>query len=109
MPIVSTSYHFCFSSSLKSPSKLVKKLLMFSNLGMAKQHQEIKNILKQKYTDEMVFSVINFLNGEFTKSEEIIFKELHKEGQTIVMVTHEKICFDCSSRIIKLSDGEIME
>lgn len=59
--------------------QLVKKLLMFSNLGMAKQYQEIKNILKQKYTDEMILSTINYLNGEYSKSEEIIFKELHKD------------------------------
>lgn len=59
--------------------QLVKKLLMFSNLGMAKQYQETKNILKQKYTDEMVLSTINYLNGEYSKSEEIIFKELHKD------------------------------
>tara|TARA_R110001592_G_C12877967_1_gene724438 strand:+ start:186 stop:380 length:195 start_codon:yes stop_codon:yes gene_type:complete len=59
--------------------QLVKKLLMFSNLGMAKQYQETKNILKQKYTDKMVLSTINYLNGEYSKSEEIIFKELHKD------------------------------
>lgn len=49
------------------------------------------------------------LDSEKTKDVIDIFKDLHKEGQTIVMVTHEKICFDCSNRIIKLSDGEIKE
>ena len=39
--------------------QLVKKLLMFSDLGMAKKYQETKNILKQKYTDEMVLSTID--------------------------------------------------
>ena len=58
--------------------ELVKKLLMFSDLGMAKQYQKTKNILKQKYTDEMVLSTIDYLNGEYTQSQEKVYKELHR-------------------------------
>tara|TARA_R110000782_G_scaffold43593_1_gene98150 strand:- start:489 stop:692 length:204 start_codon:yes stop_codon:yes gene_type:complete len=58
--------------------QLVKKMLIFSELGSNKEYNEIKNILKQKYSNSMVFSSINYLNGEYTKNEEITFKELHK-------------------------------
>ena len=58
--------------------ELVKKLLWYSDLGMAKQYQETKNILKLKYTDEMVLSTIDYLNGEYTQSQEKVYKELHK-------------------------------
>lgn len=36
-----------------------------------------------------------------------IFLELHKEGQTIVMVTHEPEYGNMTERIIRLSDGQI--
>lgn len=37
-----------------------------------------------------------------------IFLELHKEGQTIVMVTHEQEYGNMTERIIHLSDGQIV-
>jgi putative ABC transport system ATP-binding protein len=37
------------------------------------------------------------------------FLELHKEGQTIVMVTHEKEYAEKAHRIITLSDGQVTE
>jgi len=36
------------------------------------------------------------------------FLDLHKEGQTIVMVTHEKEYADMTQRIIELSDGAVV-
>jgi putative ABC transport system ATP-binding protein len=48
------------------------------------------------------------LDLENTKDVIEILKKLNEEGQTIVMVSHEEDCFDCSSRIIKLSDGQIV-
>lgn len=36
-----------------------------------------------------------------------IFKELHKAGQTIVMVTHEKEYTSVADRVIEMKDGEI--
>lgn len=37
------------------------------------------------------------------------FLDLHKEGQTIVMVTHEKEYAELGDRIIVLSDGKVVE
>lgn len=37
-----------------------------------------------------------------------IFKELHKEGQTIIMVTHEEEYGKMAERIVRLDDGRIM-
>ncbi len=37
-----------------------------------------------------------------------IFKELHKEGQTIVMVTHEEEYGRVADRIVRLDDGKIV-
>jgi putative ABC transport system ATP-binding protein len=37
-----------------------------------------------------------------------IFLELHKEGQTIIMVTHEPEYGNMTERIIRLSDGQII-
>jgi putative ABC transport system ATP-binding protein len=36
-----------------------------------------------------------------------IFKELHAEGQTIVMVTHEEEFAQFAERIIKIDDGQV--
>jgi putative ABC transport system ATP-binding protein len=37
-----------------------------------------------------------------------LFKELNKEGQTIVMVTHEDEYGAMADRIVKLADGQII-
>jgi energy-coupling factor transporter ATP-binding protein EcfA2 len=49
-------------------------------------------------------------NLDSTTSEEIItlFKELHADGQTIVMVTHEEDIAGHAERIVRLRDGKIM-
>jgi ABC-type lipoprotein export system ATPase subunit len=38
-----------------------------------------------------------------------IFKALHHQGQTIVMVTHEQEYTKYCDRVIYLSDGQIVE
>jgi len=37
-----------------------------------------------------------------------LLTELHQQGQTLVMVTHEQDIADFSSRIIIMKDGEII-
>ena len=40
--------------------------------------EDLVNAIKEKYPETVVLSTIKYLNGEYTKDEEIIFKELHK-------------------------------
>lgn len=49
-------------------------------------------------------------NLDSTTTEEIIalFKQLHDEGQTIIIVTHEEDVAGHAQRIIRLRDGQIM-
>jgi putative ABC transport system ATP-binding protein len=48
------------------------------------------------------------LDSQTSKSVIDVFLELHRGGQTIVMVTHEKEYAALTDRIITLSDGEIV-
>src|SRR6185436_8300467 len=49
-------------------------------------------------------------NLDSTTSEEIIalFKKLHAEGQTIIVVTHEEDIAGHAARIVRLRDGKIV-
>lgn len=49
------------------------------------------------------------LDNESSRKVIEIFKELNKEGQTIVMVTHEEEYSKYADRIIKLDDGVIVK
>lgn len=48
------------------------------------------------------------LDSESSKSVMNIFKELHKEGQTIIMVTHEPEYSKDAETVIHLDDGKII-
>ncbi len=48
------------------------------------------------------------LDGESSKIVMDIFKELHKQGQTIIMVTHEEEYGRLAERIVRLDDGRIV-
>jgi putative ABC transport system ATP-binding protein len=37
------------------------------------------------------------------------FLNLHKEGQTIIMVTHEPEFYELGQRVITLKDGVVLE
>jgi putative ABC transport system ATP-binding protein len=55
------------------------------------------------FADEPTANLDN-LSGEAVIE---IFKDLHKQGQTIVMVTHEKEYTTFCDRVIQISDGKI--
>ncbi len=48
------------------------------------------------------------LDSETAKTVLNIFLELHKEGQTIIMVTHEPEYATLADRVLTLSDGKIL-
>ncbi len=48
------------------------------------------------------------LDNESSKAVMDIFKELHKEGQTIIMVTHEEQYAKMAEKIVKIDDGKII-
>lgn len=48
------------------------------------------------------------LDSESSKTVMNIFKELHKQGQTIIMVTHEEEYGRLADRIVRLDDGRIV-
>jgi len=48
------------------------------------------------------------LDNESSKKLMDVFKELHAEGQTIIMVTHEEEYGRMAMRMVKLDDGQII-
>ncbi len=49
------------------------------------------------------------LDNQTTKDILALFDELHQEGQTIIMVTHEDEVASHCQRVIRLSDGQVIE
>lgn len=56
------------------------------------------------FADEPTANLDNESSGAVLE----IFKELHREGQTIIMVTHEEQYAKMAQKIIKLDDGKII-
>ena len=48
------------------------------------------------------------LDNESSKTVMEIFNQLHREGQTIIMVTHEEQYAKLAQKVIKLDDGKII-
>ena len=48
------------------------------------------------------------LDNESSKTIMKLFKEVHKQGQTIIMVTHEEEYSHLSERVVVLDDGKII-
>lgn len=59
---------------------------------------------------QIIFADEPTANLDTETSEQVLktFLDLHKQGQTIVMVTHEKEYAEMTDRIVVLSDGKIM-
>jgi len=49
------------------------------------------------------------LDNESSRTVMSLFQEIHKQGQTIIMVTHEEEYARLATRIIKMDDGKITE
>jgi len=49
------------------------------------------------------------LDSQTTKDIMALFDQLHKEGQTIIMVTHEDEIARHCQRVVRLSDGRVVE
>ena len=49
------------------------------------------------------------LDNESSATIMEIFKELHKEGQTIIMVTHEEPYSKMTEKIVRIDDGRVIE
>ncbi len=49
------------------------------------------------------------LDNESSRAVLEIFKEFHRSGQTIIMVTHEKEYAENAERVIQIDDGQIVK
>ena len=49
------------------------------------------------------------LDSQTTKDIMALFDQLHQEGQTIIMVTHEDEIANHCHRVVRLSDGKVVE
>jgi putative ABC transport system ATP-binding protein len=49
------------------------------------------------------------LDNESSRTVMELFKQIHKNGQTIIMVTHEEEYAKMAKRIVKMDDGRIVE
>lgn len=48
------------------------------------------------------------LDNESSRTVMKLFEEIHKQGQTIIMVTHEEEYAELAQRIVRLDDGKII-
>ncbi|HEY0220947.1 MAG TPA: ABC transporter ATP-binding protein [Candidatus Paceibacterota bacterium] len=60
---------------------------------------------------QIIFADEPTANLDTETSEKVLeaFLDLHKQGQTIIMVTHEKEYAELTDRIVHLSDGKIID
>jgi putative ABC transport system ATP-binding protein len=49
------------------------------------------------------------LDTQTTRDIMVLFDQLHKEGQTIIVVTHEHDIANHCQRVVTLSDGKVIE
>lgn len=74
------------------------------------QQQRVSIARSVAHNPSIVFADEPTANLDTVSSQYVldVFKQLHKEGQTIVMVTHEKEYAKVAERIIELRDGNII-
>jgi len=90
---------------------LVEKLNNLPNQLSGGQQQRVSIARAIGHNPKIIFAdepTAN-LDSETAGTVLKVFQELNKEGQTIVMVTHEKDYASVADRVITLSDGKILE
>lgn len=74
------------------------------------QQQRVSIARSVAHSPTILFADEPTANLDTTSSQKVldVFSDLHKEGQTIIMVTHELQYANIAQRVIKLSDGKIV-
>jgi len=75
--------------------------------GGEKQRVAIARALVCKPTILLADEPTGNLDSKTTQSILKLFDELHREGQTIIMVTHEEDVAQHCRRVVRMSDGQI--
>lgn len=75
--------------------------------GGQKQRVAIARALINRPTILLADEPTGNLDSQTTKEIIALFQELHSQGQTIIMVTHEEDVASVCHRIIRLRDGEV--
>lgn len=74
------------------------------------QQQRVSIARAIAHSPKIIFADEPTANLDTETSEQVLdaFIELHKQGQTIIMVTHEKEYSELTDRVVQLSDGKII-
>lgn len=74
------------------------------------QQQRVSIARAIAHNPKIIFADEPTANLDTETSDQVLqaFIELHKQGQTIIMVTHEKEYSELTDRVVQLSDGKII-
>lgn len=74
------------------------------------QQQRVSIARAIAHSPKIIFADEPTANLDTETSDQVLeaFIELHKQGQTIIMVTHEKEYSEITDRVVQLSDGKIV-